>query len=309
MIITQLPNTTPYTYQSGNACKILGPSLPEIVPQEMNDICICDYITCEYVEKIFASPAPNDEYWKNDKNEFLFKRFVSGDTVAIELYKDDIKIEDLNNNTFGTFFNGFASGTAEQQLYVGYLIDWLLVYNTHGAGDYQVKAQLNIIGVPSTFESRKFRLCVYSDEAADKTVRIESTQNGNIIGSQFDYTDLGWYQSVRIPGVFGNPTPVIEKEDYITETRLVDQIQTKMRREWTLNTRKINWQVAEKLIYNKLLANEILITDYDIKAESLWRRIGVFPQEIEKLLSAGSPDKIYNITFVDNTDKFIKRNF
>jgi len=307
MIITQLPNTIPYIYGSANAHKVLGPSLPEIVETPENDICICDYLQCEYLEKVFASPG--NEWWKNDMNEFLFKRFVAADTVAIELYKDDFKVADLNTNTYGTFFNGFPSGTSEQQLYVGYLLEWELVYNVFGAGYYQVKAQLNIIGNASTYESRKFNLCVYSDLAANYTVRIESTQNGNIIGSDFDFTDLNWYQSVRIGGSFGNPTPIIEKDEYVTETRKVQQIQTKMRREWNLSTRKINWEVASQLIYNKILANEILITDYNIKAESIWRRVGVFPKEVEKLPLGGVPEKIYNFTMIDNKDIFIKRNF
>lgn len=307
MIITQLTNTVPYIYGSGNAFKLLGKSLPEVTPLEINDICICDYITCEYKEKVFAEIG--GEYWKNDMNEFLFKRFIAADTVGIELYKDDIKIADLNSSTYGTFFNGFASGNAEQQLYVGYLLDWEQVLTLHGTGNYQVKAQLNIIGVSSTYESRKFTLCQYSDIAADGTVRIESYQNGNIIGNQFDFSGLNWYQSIRLAGRFGNPTPVMEKDDYETETRNIRQIQTKMRREWDLNTKQIDWEVAEKLIYNKMLANEILITDYSIRAESIWRRIGVFPKELEKIKTPTSVNKIYNIKLVDNKDIFIKRNF
>ena len=39
-----------------------------------------------------------------------------------------------------------------------------------------------------------------------------------------------------------------------------------MTRVWELNTGFINWEVADKLVYNKLLANEIYITDYTIKS-------------------------------------------
>lgn len=308
MIITNLPNGTPYTYGSGNAGKLLGPSLPEIPTAEINDICICDFITCEYVENVFASQSPNNEWWKNDMNEFLFKRFVATDTVSIELYKDEVKVADLNTNALGTFFNGFASGSAEQQMYVGYLLEWELVQAAHGNGTYQVKAQLNIIGNASEYESRKFKLMQYSDEAANATVRIESTQNGNIIGSQFDFTDLNWYQSVRVPGTFGNPTPILETENYIDSNHYSKQITAKNSREWTLKTKQINYEVATKLLYNKLLANQILITDYLIKAESIFRRIDVMTSEIEKPEILGV-NRIYNVTFTDSQDKFKKRNF
>jgi hypothetical protein len=306
MIITNLANTTPYVYGSGNAGKLLGPSLPEIIEQEINDTCICDFITCEYVENVFAHSS--GDWWKNDMNEFLFKRFVTADTVAIELYKDDVKVADLNDNTLGTFFNGFALGSAEQQLYVGFLLDWNLVLAAHGVGKYQVKAQLNIVGLVSEYESRQFKLTIYSDEAANATVRIESTQNGNIIGSQFDFTDLNWYQSLRIPGIFGNPTPIIEVDNYVDSDHNFKQIGAKNSREWSLKTKPINYEVATQLIYNKLIANQILITDYLIKAESLFRRVDVLTSEIEKP-ELGSIDKIYNITFTDKQDKFKKRNY
>jgi len=309
MIITELSNNTPYIYESGNAIKLLGKSLPEIITPSVNDICICDFVTCQYVEKIFASQAPSNEWWKNDMNEFLFKRLIAADTVAIELFKEGVKVADLNNNTYGTFFNGFPSGSAEQQLYVGYLLKWELVQAAFGNGNYQIKAQLNIVGNASTYTSRDFRLQTYSDVAANKTVRIESTQNGNIIGSDFDFTGLNWYQSLRLTGTFGNPSPILEIDDYVNSNHEQRQITAKNSREWFLQTDFINYEVATKLLYNKLLANQILMTDYLIKAESIFRRVEVMVAEIEKPEIKGTPDRVYNVTFTDKQDKYKKRNF
>jgi len=307
MILIQLPNTSPYIFTSGNAGKLLSPSLQVIKVENVNDICICDFITCDYRERVFADPATTD-FWKNDKNEFLFKRFIVADTVVMELFKDEVFVTTLNNNALGKFFNGFT-GSAEQQLYVGYLLDWRLVEAAHGVGSYQVRTQLTIIGDVTDVQSRVFELMRYSDIAAHKTVRIESTQNGNIIGSEFDFSGLNWQQSVRIPGTFGNPTPSLETDNYTTSTHQVRQITSKMSTQWFIKTRKINYEVAFQLVYNKLLANEILITDYNILAESIWRRQSVFPSEIEKPELSGNPNKIYNITFTDNEDIYKKRNF
>lgn len=309
MIITHLPNTAPYVYQSGNAVKILGPSLPEVPDPQTNDVCICDFIQCQYIERVFASQSPNNEWYKNDMNEFLFKRFVSGDTVAIELYKDDIKIEDLNTNTFGTFFNGFPSGTPEQQLYVGYLLEWEKVQAIHGNGIYQVKVQLNIIGSASTYESRLFSLLTYGDREANATVRIESYQNGNIFGSQFDFTGLNWYQSLRIPGRFGLTAPILETDNYLNSNKENRQITAKVSREWELITGLINYEVASTILYNKLIANKLLITDYLIKAESIFRREDVMPSDISKPELKGTPDRVYTMNFTDRLDKYKKRNF
>ena len=143
-----------------------------------------------------------------------------------------------------------------------------------------------------------------------KGVRTKDNKScGNIIGNEFDFTDLNWYGSVRIPAVFGKPTPIYETDRYVTETRKIRQIQDKMSREWALTTKKLSWEIVSVLIYNKMLANEILITDYNIYAESVWRRISVLPKELEKRDTSGNPDKLYNITFIDSNDYFIKRNF
>lgn len=309
MITIQLPITKAFSYGSGNAAKILGAALPKIVTPEINDICVCDFVQCEYEEKVFASQTPNNEWHKNDKNEFLFRRFVASDTVAIELYKDNIKIEDLNNNSFGTFFNGFSSGTSDQQKYVGFLIEWEKVQATHGNGMFQIKAQLSIIGNASTFESRIFNLLQYEDRAANKTVRIESTQNGNILGSDFDFTGLNWYSSLRIPATFGNPSPVLETDNYINSNHEARQITAKNSREWTLTTGLINYEVASKILYNKLLANKVLITDYLVKAESIFRRVDVIVTEVDKPEIKGIPDRAYTMKFTDRKDIFRKRNF
>jgi hypothetical protein len=309
MIIIEQANTLPYSYNSGNAGKVLGPSLPETPNPQTNDICICDYVQCSYSEKVFASPSNPSDFWKNDQSEFLYKRFVSVDTVTMELHLNGDKVADLNNDDYGTFFNGFGSGSPEQQLYVGYLINWLDVYNAFGAGKYKIVANLDIIGSQTTSTSREFILALYSDVLADGTVRIESYQNGNIFGNNFDFTGLNWYQSLRLPGIFGNPTPTFETTEYKTSTHKRVQNKAKMGREWTLNTKLINWEVAEVLVYNKMLGNEILITDYQIKAESIWRRVKLFMQEIEKPEVIGNPNRKYNIKFVDEKDIFTKRNF
>ena len=55
MIIETLPNTNPYNYQSGNACKILGPSLPTPVDEPIAEFCICDFIQCTFSEKVLQT--------------------------------------------------------------------------------------------------------------------------------------------------------------------------------------------------------------------------------------------------------------
>jgi len=309
MIIETLANSNPFSYGSGNAHKVLGPSLGEIITTSLPEFCICDYVPCVYIEKVFASQTSAGDFWKNDKSDFLFKRFVPVDTVEMELHKDGEKVDDLIDDTYGTYFDGFLTGSSEQQLYKGYLLDWNLIQAAFGNGSYTLVAFLDVIGSQTEYNSRTFNLFTFNDELAHDSVRIETVQNGNIIGSEFDFTDLDWYGSVRMPGKFGNPTPIYETDSYVTEQRVKRQIQDKMSREWELNTKLINYEVANVFLYNKLLANQILITDYNIFAESVWRRISVRPSEVDKPKIIGRPERYYTVKFVDERDKYIKRNF
>ena len=307
MIIQKATNTNPYLTVIGNAKKELGESLPVVIGRPVNDICICDYIRCQYKELVFASLT--SESYKKDYSDFLFKRLISSDTVEIILQKDGINIETLDDNTFGELYNGFSNGNNEQQLYYGFLVDWSKVFIAHGGGYYNIKANLSILGNESEFISREFRLLEYQDLAADGTVKIESYQDGNIFGSEFDFTGLNWYQSMRITGRFGNAEPQFEKDNYIDQQQRRQQIKSTMSRLWSLDTGLLSWEVVEKLVYNKLLSNRILITDYSIKAENIWRQIAVELEEITKPPIFNTPNKRYNIKFVDSTLIFQKRNF
>jgi len=300
-ISIDIPNNRPFVNAYGMATKLAVISIP--TPEATPESISCDYIQTPYSETVFASVS--NDWWKNDKSEFLYKRYVSADSVDIELYKNDVKIEDLNDNDFGTFFNGFTA----QPLYVGYLVDWQLVYATYGSGNYTIKAQTNILGQAIEVVSRNFYLMLYSKEAAHGTVRIESIQNGNIIGSEFDFTDLEWYQSIRIAGTFGNPRPIYSTDNYIAENRVIEQNQARMTREFDMVIRPIPFEVVEKIIYNKVLANSILMTNYNIFAEKEFMRLPVVLKEVSKREMENVQNRMYDLQFTDNKDFYIKRNY
>tara|TARA_R110001592_G_scaffold13889_1_gene63186 strand:- start:532 stop:1452 length:921 start_codon:yes stop_codon:yes gene_type:complete len=306
MITIQLNNSTPHFIGSAMATKVKGDSLPTISSKKVNDFCYCE-VDCGYVANVFAEVG--GEGYKNDKSQFLFRRFVPNDSVAIELWKNGVKIEDLNNDDYGTFFNGFPSGTAEQQLYVGYLVEWEDVYAVYGGGEYQVKAELSIIGVPSTFESEKFKLMGYSDVAADGTTRIETVQNGNIMSSIFDFTGLDWYQSVRIRGIFYEESEEFEKIIYKTQEYRQEQVQDKIVENWTLETNIIPRSVSEFITKNAVLSNSFNVTDYNLLNEKILREIEVYPESIEKTRIQDNINSNYVIKFKSRNDNIIKRNF
>jgi hypothetical protein len=301
-INTTIPNFSPFAAFNGMATKLLANVFTPPISLG-GDVISCDYITMPYSEIVFADLS--GDWWKNDKSEFLYKKYISADTIDIELWKDDEKIADLDDNALGTYFSTFT----QQPLYKGYLVDWNLVYAFSGAGNYTIKAQTVILGQSIEVVSRTFTLMLYSKEAAHNTVRIESVQNGNIIGNEFDFTNLNWYQSIRVGGTFGNPRPIYSTDNYVAENRTIEQNQARMTREFDMTLRPIPFEIVEKIIYNKVLANSILITDYNIFAEKEWLRLPVVLKEVSKRDIQNVQNQMYDLQFTDNKDFYIKRNY
>lgn len=306
MIVQTAPNTSPYTFSSGMAVKVSGETLPIIPEIGTNDICVCD-IQCAYVEPVFAKVG--EEFWKNDKNDFLFQRLIAADTLVIKLFKNGVEIATITDNTYGQFFASFTL----YPLVTGFLIEWEKVFNLEGAGLYQVQADQVILGVASTFESQFFQLLEYTDQRADETVRIESVQTGNIKRSQFDFTDMlpnGWVQSFRMRGKLFTPDIKMIIDNYPNQEYRQRQIRDEVLNEWTLETEQIPSIISNKLRYNIVLANSIKITDYNIHNHEIYRRIEVYTTEVEKLPDPSeNQERSFVLKFSDKTQDIIKTNF
>lgn len=306
MITTELPNTSPITAGPGLAVKLAGSLLPNIPIEATNDFCYCG--ECEYKELVFASNS--SDWWKNDKSAFLFTKLIAADTITIKLQKNGVDVATISDDTLGTYYSTFTA----QPLYVGWVADWKAIYTAHGVGEYQVIAEKVILGdaVNYNFESQIFTLKVYSDLLADGTVRVETYQKGNIRSSVFDYTDLlpnGWYQSYRLRGIFGYKTPKFETDNYISNDYQRVQIQDKIVNEYTLETELLPSNISNALIYDNLLSNEFLITDYNQFNEEIYRRISLYPISVNKDFFGNNRRTKFAIKFVDKFDSVIKSNY
>ena len=306
MIIETLGNGTPFIIGEGLATKLQGETLPEITEEAANEICYCDF-ECKYVETVFADVGK--EWWKNDKNSWLFKKWIAADSIVLKLYKDDEHITTIIDDTLGDYYNGFAT----QPLYVGFCIHWENVMNTYGPGFYQLKAEITILGSDSTWESRLFQLMPYDDIMADGTVRFECYQTGNILASDFDYTDLiegGWYQSYRIKGMFGFKEPQLNTDNYRDQNYKIKQIQDSIKNFYQLKTDLLPAEIIRMMTQDNLLANKILLTDYNILNTEIFRRIELYPDEIPEVTNyeRNRNQKII-LKFTDKIDNIIKTNF
>ena len=306
MITQQLTNTIPYILNSGLATKTSATVIPNVPELSTNSVCLCSS-GCEYVESVFA--LNGGEWYENDASAFLYQKLIAADTITLKLYKSETELATITGVTYGTDYPTFT----EKPLYVGYQLDWEKVFNLHGAGWYQVKAEKVILGTSSTETSQKFRLLEYSDEAADGTTRIESYQSGNILSSSFDYTDLvvgGWYQSYRINGRLSSPDPKFETDRILDENYEQDQVNDQIFKEWTLETKQLSSQIGNQLLYDNSLANKYLVSDNNNNNYEIYRRQNLYVTGIEKLHeNAGNKQRSWKLTLSNKIQNTIKRNF
>lgn len=307
-LIINLPNTNPVsTVVKGINIRRVSNIIPlPVVSADALEDLIND-LECCYHEFAFADLTDPSEF-KNDKSSFLFEKSIASDTIVLELFKNDVKIDDIIDNTYGDFFASFTANP----LLVGFVADWNKIATEKGFGDYQIVAQKTIIGVESTVESRCFRLLPFSFTTANGTVVIKTTQTGNIIRGQ-DYTDLlpeGWIQYFRIEGIFFRDNPLLEVDNYIDSNYQKRQIQDKIINNFILETKLIPSEIYKAITQDNILANQIFISDYNILNNETYRDIKVITESIEDLTRFAQNTR-YKLTikFSDRFDDVRKRNF
>lgn len=280
-------------------------------PQAREKVCGCDFSTC-FAEIVFADNEATGDFWKQDKTDFLFRKQLSADTVVFELYRKGVLVATITNNDYGDYFATFT----DTNLQTGWVADWTSIFNAFGGGLYNVKIQYTTLGSSYTLESRDFHLMPYRPELAHGTVRIESYQTGNVIGSDIDYSlvlsDLpnGWYSSIRLDGRFFPSGNTLEVDEYFNSNYRKTQNNTESIQEYSLETKLIPDVVSKNIKENQILANSVLITDYDLYASLIFRRKEVAPiaySEITQFQETGSSK--YLITFGDRVQNNKKRNF
>ena len=304
MIIIDRTDNNAQPEQNGECIKVQAPVLP-IVETKQEYFCPCDVEDCEYINKVFADTEDADDY-KNDKSSFLLRKYINTDSIVITLEKDGIEVATINNNDLGEFYNGFTI----QPDYIGFIADWRKIMLAYGVGDYQFKFDKTIIGVNSVDYSIKYYLLPFTNENADRTTRMEWTQNGSIRSSIFDFTGLGWYQQYRFNGKFWKETPTIEVDNYLNQDYKLEQIQDKLTFEYELNIDPIPKEIGEPIINDGLLANTINITDYNLDNYKNYIKFNVQPVSIT---GADEWDrykrKQFLITFTKRLDNHIKTNY
>lgn len=275
-------------------------SLPTVI--DKGDYCWCSKF-CPPSQMVFAGVTDKT----NDKSSFIFKVEGQADTVVIKLWKAGAEIATLNDTTYGTYYN---DTNESDQIYFGYLVNWKLVYDAFGAGEYQVKSTVTILSQPFSYESGIFQLYLWNEMAADQTVRIETYQNGYTESAEINFTGMNWYNQVRLDGDFKLRQPEFISKNYLDTTRTRNQIQDQVTDVLTLELLGLSDEQSNQVVYSDILANRIIITDYNLDNDRRYVPIEVYPDSIEQLQQNGNRPGVAALVlkFVPKQDNNLKRN-
>lgn len=302
MITTVAPNTSPMNFNIlANRLNVLSVNLPPII--DKGSFCWCS-IAC--VQRLLVFHGNSGVEKENDKSDFLFYRISTNDTVVMELWKNGVKIDDLDNNDNGTYYD---FGSLANTNLKGYLIDWFTVNALHGSGQYQIKATSVILGQTYTYESATFELMGFNELAADNTVRIESYQDGYTESSPIDFTGVNWYGQIRLFGQMRDKQPVFTTDNYKDSLRTKIQIQDSINYSYNLELTTLQDDLKDFIVEQVLLANQIIITDYTLANNDRYKPTPLYPVEITNVeYNNQRPGGKMEIKFSDKIENIIKRN-
>lgn len=278
---------------------------PEIL-QKTEECCFEINVLAEYVKT-------NDLY--NDK--FSYIRFYDKDSFSnatFKLQKDKVDVATLTDNTYGTYFDFGFHETIYNQNAKGYLLDFNLILNLFGEGDYRIKAEaVNIFGNTITDYSLELCLKKYTVYRADGTCRIDYIRNGNTgnpdnFEQRLDFGNIDWVNQLRIPAIFGGDKANTENEFVKYQSGKKVWIANSIINEYSMNIDSIPNYIHNIIKYDILQADEIKITDYNIINPTSHKELKVIPSggyepefDFAVLLSP------VTLTFNDSFEQFTKK--
>ena len=299
MITTQLPNGSPMNLQGFATAAIPNVLVPQVFAEEEDRAFVAQ---CCYNNLTLAGGS---EPFQNDIKAVLFKVFNVADTIDFFLEKETVEVAALNDNTLGTFFPIGSFPT--QPLLAGFKLEWEKVLAAHGEGNYKIRIERNLIIGNDIIFTINYNLKTFTAELADETIWIEWIHNGEII-DELDYTGIDWFQSIRLPGFFGNKQTEFEEEIFKDSNFQTFQIRNELTFPRLVEIGPVPSCVSDFLT-NLVQANIIQITDYNLRNHDYFLQQKVVRlSEINETTYDRERLAVYNLTFTDRKEDHIKIN-
>lgn len=253
---------------------------------------------CCYDNLVLASLTSN-KYQYNDFNGFYFQKQLPSDScdfVLIQLSTgDEFALDDA---TYGVF-KDFGDYLTQPDL-TTYKVEWRKVLALLGTGLYQIKKEISIAGLPFTELSNTFHLEQFTNEIADKTVRLDSVMDGQLVHLGVDFKGTGFTTSIRTEGFFGNRNPEYEQDNLVKRNYDTIQISMSQKNEYQYQTGLLPVCITEQIYDFMLFGNKLIMNDYNLANHKYY---SVKAVELSGNKGAkyyvGQRDSRINLTFTD----------
>lgn len=263
---------------------------------------------CCYTNLVLGSRTDNDPY-KNDFTGYYFKKQTSGDDCEFILH--ELKTGDtyaLDNDTYGKY-KAF-SDISEQPDLTTYIVEWRKVLATLGEGLYRVEQNITIAGLTFSQMSNTFTLQEFSDQVADKTVRIDAKMDGTLVHYEVDFKGSDFQTSIRTNGFFGRRNPKYKQDNLVKRNYDTVQISMSQENEYQLQAGLVPECITTEIYDFILFGNELFVSDYNLINHSYKFRL----YEVELDSNKGAKyyttnrDSRLNLTFIDRIKNKRKLN-
>lgn len=240
---------------------------------------------CKFNILQFAYPTDTADKYRNDFHAPLYTLSNNQINAAIYLEKKNettcewAELAQLNDTTYGYVFGSASDPNYTFNLnkteWIGYHIDWYLVYNdvNGGAGCYRIRLEYDSLstGNSEIKYSYTFVLKLWDENQADQTVRFSYLIDGGTIGDKsndsiiLDYETVKWERQLRIDGVFGYADP----QEYETEfNRYTSGAQVKIKdmstERYPCELNGLPYSIHQEIKKTLLLADRIIVDDYNL---------------------------------------------
>jgi hypothetical protein len=246
-----------------------------LVSEELppDNSCIGGVNECVFELPVFAYPSDTGDTYRNDFSAPLV--FVTNKYKDPKLYLEVLvgctwtEVAELTDGmtTYGTSYSFVGSD------WVGFKLDWYLVYNNEGVGIYRIRQEITNIQTLAVEISYgyRFNLRLWNENLADKTTKLTYTVNGgkmpNVLNDKqvLRYNDIVWEREIRLPSSFFG----FESSEYTIEsTRYKNggQQQTKNEQIQTIkyNAKKLPYSLHNEIRSTALQCGELYISDYNL---------------------------------------------
>ncbi len=261
----------------GMAVKAASQFVKITKPTVETEFDLCPY-EAPYFEKVFAYPTDAGDEYRNDKREVLTTLLDDTSIAEFRLVKPDGTKEVLNDNTFGEYF---APGSfTNQPLKTGFVLDWLLVFSTFGGGVYYIETSQTDFGDELITRTWDYKLQLYSEQQANLSVKIKTVHEG-LVKNRENYEGLTWVRWVRVPGIFGNKTPITEVDNYESTSNKLIQIRDRIKYEYVFSIELVPSEVINTFTEDRLQANEMFVSNYAIFGHEVFEEKQVYSMPSE----------------------------